>query len=359
MPDASRTLDRRLFLQGGLGFAGAAAALGAVPQGASPGAAPVLDAATGTTISLRGGLPTRPFGKTGYVLPVLGHGGSAMVGQWAQGYGVELGSIDDRVAMVRLGYERGIRYFDTARVYGESESIMGRALADVRDDVVIATKVADPRPEKTRESVETSLRELGTDYIDVIQIHSPVTERVGYDGAMRIHEQLVKLRDEKMVRFIGLTTHVVFETVHRLISTGSFDTVLLARGYLNKGMDMMHSNANREWAHRCVARAHELGMAIVIMKVMGLNLLGRGSVEVVADYDAARRQRLPAAAIRWVLQDQRVSMLNIGMSVPDDIERNVATLTGDRRFTEEDQALLAEFASKVYASPYVQSLRVV
>jgi predicted aldo/keto reductase-like oxidoreductase len=229
----------------------------------------------------------------------------------------------------------------------------------VREDVVIATKVADPRPEKTRESVETSLRELRTDYLDVIQIHSPVTERVGYDGAMRVYEQLAKLREEKLVHFIGLTTHVVFETVHRLIDSGSFDQVLLARGYLHKGMDMMHSNANREWSHRCVARAHELDMAIVVMKVMGLNLLGRGSVAVVADYDPERRRRLPAAAIRWVLQDERVSMLNIGVSVPEDIERNVATLRGDPRFTEDDQALLAEYASKVYASPYVQSLRVV
>jgi predicted aldo/keto reductase-like oxidoreductase len=236
---------------------------------------------------------------------------------------------------------------------------MGRALADVRDDVVIASKVADPRPEKTRESVETSLRELGTDYLDVIQIHSPVTERVGYDGAMRVYEQLARLRDEKLVHFIGLTTHVVFETVHRLIETGSFDTVLLARGYLNKGMDMMHSNANREWAHRCVARAHVQGMAIVIMKVMGLNLLGRGSVDVVADYDPDRRSRLPAAAIRWALQDERISMLNVGVSVPEDVERNVATLQADPRFTDEDQALLAEYASKVYTSPYVQSLRVV
>jgi aryl-alcohol dehydrogenase-like predicted oxidoreductase len=356
MSDPSRTLDRRGFLRGTLGLTGAVAALGGVPP---PGAAPTSGLTPAKRISLVGGLPTRRFGKTGYVLPVLGHGGSAMVDQWAQGYGVELGSIDDRVAMVRLGYQRGIRYFDTARVYGESESVMGRALADVRDDVVIATKVADPRPEKTRESVETSLRELGTDYIDVIQIHSPVTERVGYDGAMRVYEQLSKLREEKLVHFIGLTTHVVFETVHRLIDTGGFDQVLLARGYLHKGMDMMHSNANREWSHRCVARAHELDMAIVIMKVMGLNLLGRGSVAVVADYDAERRSRLPAAAIRWVLQDERVSMLNIGMSVPDDIERNAATLRSDLQFTEEDQTLLAEYASKVYVSEYVQSLRVV
>jgi predicted aldo/keto reductase-like oxidoreductase len=108
-----------------------------------------------------------------------------------------------------------------------------------------------------------------------------------------------------------------------------------------------------------VARAHELDMAIVIMKVMGLNLLGRGSVGVVADYDPDRRRRLPAAAIRWALQDQRISMLNIGVSVPEDIELNVATLRGDPAFTEEDEALLAEYASKVYASEYVQGLRVV
>ena len=52
-------------------------------------------------------------------------------------------------------------------------------------------------------------------------------------------------------------------------------------------------------------------------------------------------------------------MLNIGVSVPEDIELNVATLRGDPAFTEEDEALLAEYASKVYASEYVQGLRVV
>jgi aryl-alcohol dehydrogenase-like predicted oxidoreductase len=359
MPGEPPTVDRRLFLKGTLGIPGAVATLGAAAGSPAAAHQAASTSPPRRPISLRGDLPTRRFGKTGWVLPVLGHGGSAMVQQWAQGYGVTLGSIEERIEMVRRGYDRGIRYFDTARVYGESESIMGRALHDVRDDVVIATKVADPRPEKTRESVETSLRELGTSYIDVIQIHSPATERVGYDGAMRIYEQLAKLRDEKLVHFIGLTTHVVFETVHRLIDTGLFDQVLLARGYMHKGMDMMLSNANREWSHRCVARAHELDMAIVIMKVMGLNLLGRGSVAVVADYDPDRRARIPAAAIRWALQDPRISMLNIGVSVPDDIDANVATLLADTSLTEEDEALLADYATRAYASQYVQSLRVV
>lgn len=352
-------IGRRDFLKGGLSLTAGAMALGGTAISGKAGAAAAADVEPPKRISLVGGLPARPFGKTGYVLPVLGHGGSAMVDRWAEGYGVELASYAEREKMVRLGYERGIRYFDTARVYAESEAIMGKALADVRDDVVIASKVADPRPEKTRESVETSLRELSTDYVDVMQIHSPAIERVGYDGALRIHEELVKLREEGLIHFIGLTTHVVFETVHRLIDTGLFDQVLLARGYIHKGMDMMLSNANREWSHRCVARAHELGMAIVTMKVMGLNLLGHGSVNVVAEYDPERRKRLPAAAIRWALRDERISMLNIGVSLPEDIEANVATLTADLSFGPEDEELLADYATRAYASEYVKSLRVV
>ena len=192
-----------------------------------------------------------------------------------------------------------------------------------------------------------------------MQIHSPAIEMVGYDGGMRIYEQLEKLREEGMIHFIGLTTHVAFETVYQMLDSGNFDQVLLARGYIHKGMDMRLSNQNREWSHRCVARAHELDMAIVIMKVMGLNILGRGSKMVVADFDEERRRRLPAAAIRWAMQDERISMLNIGISLPADIDANVATLRENLSFTDEDEELLADYATKAYASEYMQSMRVV
>ena len=69
-----------------------------------------------------------------------------MVKLFAASYGIELLPLEDRVAMVRHAYDSGIRYFDTAHVYGESEQIMGRGLKGVRDNVYLATKchMTDP-----------------------------------------------------------------------------------------------------------------------------------------------------------------------------------------------------------------------
>lgn len=340
-------MDRRKFISTGLAAAGAAA-LGA---GKAHGAMPA-----DKKIPAPGGIPTRPFGKTGHVLPILGHGGAAFVDQWSPVFNVQLEPMDKRVEMVRQGYEKGIRYFDTARVYQESERVMGEALKDVRDDVYLATKVAAANPKYVRGSVEMSMRELQTDYLDCVQIHSPAIEAVGAKEAMKIYDELDKMRDEGMIRFIGLTTHVAFEDVYEMIDTGAFDQVLLARGYIRKGMTTMLSNRKIEWSNRCMARAHELGMAIVAMKVMGLNMLGRGSTLVVPEYDAEQRRKVPAAAIRWILQDERISMLNIGISVPEDIDENIATLSGDTTFTDEDSLLLADYAAKVYESEYVKGM---
>ncbi len=298
-------------------------------------------------------IPVKPFGKTGHKLPVLGMGGSAMIQQWKKEYGVGVLPLEERVAMVRHAYDRGVRYFDTARVYAESESIMGKGLQGIRKNVYLATKVADPRPEQTRASIERSLKELQTDYVDCAQIHSPAIERGGFEGAMKVHEQLLKLKDEGMVKFIGLTTHVVFETVYKMIATGGFDQVLLAYAYFNRGLDTMLSHRNLQHRDMCLAKAHDLGMGIVSMKVMGAGVFSHNSGNLVPGFDPEGLKRLPGAAIRWVLNDQRVSMLNIGISIPKDIDDNIAVLSGDLTLTNDDRRLLAEFAGKAYeAKPF-------
>lgn len=333
--------ERRTFLKSTL-LAASAAAL-APPAPAQP-AAP---------------LPTRKFGKTGLTLPVLGMGGSAFVTFWVKSYGVKLLSTDERVALVRKAFDRGIRYFDTARVYGESEMIFGRGLKGVREQAFLASKVAVFDPAQVRQSVEASLKNLDTSYLDLIQIHSPAIERVGFEGGMKLHAELVKLRDQKMVRYIGLTTHVAFETVHKMISTGSFDQVLLANGYFNRGMDTLLSHGNLEWRELCLGKAAELGMAVVAMKVMGLNVLGHNAKNLVPNYDPAALARLPGAAIRWVLQDERVSVLNIGVSLPEDIDRNIATLQSDLKFTNADRMLLADYCRRAYEAESVKQMKIV
>jgi aryl-alcohol dehydrogenase-like predicted oxidoreductase len=335
-------MDRRAFLKGSLAAAGAVGLpTGARAQEPAPR-----------------GIPARPFGKKGPELPVFGMGGSALVDQWAASYGVTLPSRDDRAAMVRHAFDRGVRYFDTARIYAESESIMGKGLKGVRDRAFLATKVVSAA-DGVRRSVEESLKQLDTSTLDLVQIHSPLIELGGFDVAMKTHAELVKLRDEKVIRYIGLTTHVAFQTVHRMISTGGFDQVLLACGYFNKGMDTLLSHRNLEFRRMCLAKAHELGMAIVAMKVMGANVFGHNAEKVVPEFEKAAREKLPGAAIRYVLQDERISMLNIGVSVPDDVDRNVATLSGDLRFTAEDQLLLADFARKAYDSETFKKMKTV
>lgn len=351
MADSSHNPQRREFLRAsalsavGTGLLGATAAVAAAPATKAIEVGP-------------SGIPLRAFGKTGHKLPVLGMGGSAFAKIFISAYGAPLLSMDERVAMVRHGYDAGIRYFDTARVYGESEQIVGKGLAGVRDNCYVATKCHVTDPAKTRETLEKSLSELGMDYVDCVQIHSPCIEAVGFEGAMKVHEQLVKLRDEKMLRYIGLTTHIAFETVLKMIGTGGFDQVLLAYGYVRKGMNTMLSNSNVEFRDLCLAAAHERGMAIVAMKVLGANMLSHNAKNMVKDYDPQRLEKMPPAAIRWVLADQRVSMLNIGVSIPSDIDKNLAVVRGDTRFTNQDRELLADFSARLYESEAVKAMKV-
>lgn len=350
MRDDLDGLKRRTFLKSGLLAAAGTTVLG---QRLALAAAP-----DEKTIDSPGDMPVRPFGRTGHKLPILGMGGSAFVRMFIRAYGVPLPTTEERVAMVRHAYDQGLRYFDTARVYGESESIFGEGLKGVRDQVYLATKVHTTNPDQVRPSIETSLAQLQTDYVDCAQIHSPAIERVGFEGAMKIHAELAKLRDEGMVRFIGLTTHVAFETVYQMLATGEFDQVLLAYGYFRKGMDTILSNTNIEHRELCLAKAHELGTAIVAMKVMGANILGHNAGNLVPDYDEAARARLPAAAIRWVVADERVSMLNIGVSKPSDIDENLATLRGPLELTHDDRRLLADFCQRAYESEMVREMNV-
>jgi predicted aldo/keto reductase-like oxidoreductase len=351
MADASHDSTRRDFLRtGALAIAGSGLLARETALAAAP-AEKVIDVGAA-------GIPERPFGKTGHKLPVLGMGGSAMVQIFIQAYGAPLLPMDERVAMVKHAYDNGIRYFDTARVYGESERIMGRGLKGVRENCYVATKCHIANPAKVRETVEKSLKELDMDYVDCVQVHSPAIEAVGFDGAMKLHAELVKLRDEKMLRFIGLTTHVAFETVLKMIETDGFDQVLLAYGYMRRGMDTILSNHNVELRNRCLAAAHDRGMAIVAMKVLGANMFSHNAPNMVKDYDADRLAKIPPAAIRWVLDDPRVSMLNIGVSMPSDIDKNLAVVRGDTRLTAEDRSLLADFSQRLYDAEAVKAMRV-
>jgi aryl-alcohol dehydrogenase-like predicted oxidoreductase len=345
----SKDLDRRDFVKASL----AAAAGATIGKGAFAAAAPAAK-----TITTGGAIPTRVLGKTGHTLPVLGHGGSAMVKMWGKDLGVEVQPFEERAAMVRHGYDTGIRYFDTARIYQDSENVMGAGLQGVRDNVYLCTKVTVGTPEEVRPSAEKSLEALRTSYIDCLQLHGPVYERAGYDGAMRIAEEIGRLRDEGLCRFVGLTGHGGFDVQRRLVSSGGFDQLMVAYGYFPRAYDSTISQPSLAVRDLSLAAAHERGMGVVAMKVLGASFLGHRVGDVAPELAAAERRSLIGAAIRWVLQDPRIAVLNIGMSVPEDIDHDVEVLTGDLTLTPEDRGLLARFTAQAFASPAVKEMKV-
>jgi predicted aldo/keto reductase-like oxidoreductase len=352
MSISENVVDRRDFLKTGLTVAATASLASATSASAAVPPA--------KSIAYSGPIPLRDFGKTGHRFPVLGHGGSAMMEREYKYYRLEhVPAMAERVKMVRDAFDKGVRYFDTARIYQESEQIIGEALGDVRDQCFIASKVLVMKPEEVRGSVETSLKSLKMDRIDCMQVHGPSIENLKYDGAMKLRDELEKLRQEGLFRFIGMTGHNAFDEMYKMIATGQFDQVLIEYGYFRKGYNTRHSETQVEWRENCLAKAHELKMGIVAMKVLGAWVFNHNAKNMVEGYDAAAVDRLPGAAIRWVLRDERVCVLNIGVSWPGDIDKNIAIVTGDTAFTQADRMLLADFSAKAYMHPSIQEMPVV
>jgi len=339
-----RNVDRRDFLKTGV-----AAAIGSVAVGIASGAA-----LKEKTIDLAETIPIRVLGKTGVKLPILGYGGAGLVKIWGSPL-----SLKDRVKLVRYAYDRGVRYFDTAGNYMESQPILGEALKDVRDNVFLASKVEVMQAGRTKQAFEKVLGELKTDYLDAILIHgTPGLEQMSVKEAMKVHGELVKLRDEGAVRFIGFSAHSYFDKALALIESGGFDLCMLSYGYIPRGYNQIWTARMTELRNACVAKAHELGMGIVAMKVVGGGVLGAWAGYVVPGFDAKRLDQLPAAAIRYVLQDKRIHLLTIGMRLNEEVDTNIKTLSEDATYTLDDRALLARFCAKALDSDPIKAMRV-
>ena len=336
--NTKRTIARREFLKAGAALPVLASTLTVVATPEQPA----------------GLNPIRTLGKTGLKLPMLGYGGAALPQVWLNPL-----SYEDRVALVRYAYDLGLRYFDTAPTYMESQAILGEALKDCRRDVCLVTKVDGTSPEAVRKMVESSLKALQTDHVDILLIHgTPGIEQMSVKEAMKIHTELLKLRDEKATRFVGLSAHGYFDKALALIATGGFEVCMLSYGYLPRGYDQIWTARMTTLRDACLAKAHELGMGIVAMKVIGAGMLGAWSGYLVPGFDKQRLTQLPGAAVRHVLQDTRVHILNIGMRLKEEIDANLKIFSGDLSYTPKDRALLAEFSARLYETDAIKKLRI-
>ena len=345
-PTAARwRLGRREFLAAGL--------MPIVAQGGGPGDGPA-EIHQATTQPAAGTIPVRPFGKTGRTLPILGYGGAALPRAWYNPL-----STEDRVKLVQYAFDRGIRYFDTAPNYMESQTILGTALEGRRREVFLVSKVESINPDDVRKSVESSLKVLRTDYLDLVLIHgTPGLDQMSVAQAMKVHTAMVKLGDEKVIRLVGLSAHGYFDKALALIASGGFDQCMLSYGYVPRGYDQVHSSRMLALRDACLAKAHELGMGIVAMKVVAAGMLGAWARYLMPEYDTQSLRWMPAAAIRYVLQDQRIHVLNIGMRLKEEIDANIKIVCGETTYTLEDRALLAAYSARLYDTAAIKKMRI-
>ncbi len=146
--------------------------------------------------------------------------------------------------LLRKAYDGGIRYFDTARAYSDSEEKMGRALSDVRGDLYIATKTMSTTVEGFWEQLETSLRLLKTDYIDVYQFHNPAFCPKPGDGS-GLYEAMLEAKKQGKIRFIGLTNHRL-HVAEEAAASGLYDVLQFPFCYLATERDVALVNLCRE-----------------------------------------------------------------------------------------------------------------
>lgn len=134
------------------------------------------------------------------------------------------------VHLLRRAYEGGIRFFDTARAYTDSEHKLGLAFAGMRDKLYIATKSGAKTGEAMRKDLETSLRELKTDYIDLYQFHNPdFCPRPGDESGL--YDAAVEARKAGKIRHIGITNHRL-SVAREAIDSGLYETLQFPFCYL-------------------------------------------------------------------------------------------------------------------------------
>jgi uncharacterized protein len=164
------------------------------------------------------------------------------------------------VQILRKAWAGGIRFFDTARGYTDSEYKLGLAFAGMRDQIIIATKSHAHSPAELQADLRTSLETLQTSYIDIYQFHNP---RVCYkpgDGS-GMYECMLEAREQGLIRHIGISNHRL-NIAREIIASGLYKTLQFPFSYLSSAEDIALVNECRQ-----------AGMGFIAMKALSGGLI--------------------------------------------------------------------------------------
>ena len=280
----------------------------------------------------------RTLGNTGLKVSELSLGG----GQFYSG-----STVEQVREVVEAAFSAGINYIDTAAGYGDSEKLLGQALANIDHPYIISTKLGgypepfDPRDAQAlHTSVKHSLQLLNRDYVDILMIHEPDrpgqfdwwTDWQNFTGP--VLEVMDELKADGIVRFTGLGGTTAYELAH-IINTGRFDVVLTAFNY---------SLLWREAELAVIPAAKAQNMGIIAGSPLQQGALAQGYDQQIAHgarwLSPPRRQQYKALysllddlgmsiielAMRFVISNPDISCVLTGARTTQELEENLAAV---------------------------------
>lgn len=273
-------------------------------------------------------LPTRPFGKTGVDVTILNAGTLRVAG------------FMDR--LLRMSFSQGVRFFDTAKVYGTEPGFKKwfAEMPDVRKQIFLATKEPVRQIGDALANVDRRLEALGTDSIDLLYYHGLGKGHAGWVKGKEMKQEIEAIKQTGKVRFVGFTTHDgagMAPLLEAAAQGGFIDAIMLSYApwmakdsALNKAMDA----------------CFEKQIGLVAMKLFA----GRGALRTVFQKAPMLKERglnPHQALLHAAWTDQRLANVCTAMANTDQVRQNIEAA---RKFEPLKEAEILELRDAVLAA---------
>src|SRR5436305_2225567 len=299
----SKSSSRRSFLTAA-GLGAPALAMASSPQN--------LKTAPANTLRAEPKLDYRVLGKTGLKVTTMGFGCM----------------ITSDPTVIERAADIGVNYFDTARGYqnGNCERMVGAALKARRKNLMISTKSGAQTKEAILKDLDTSLKELGTDYVDIWYLHGKSKPADITDELMAAQ---VEAKKSGKIRFAGVSTHGGHrELIPHVAKLNHFDVVLTTYNF-----------AMEPYMDELVSTLKNAKIGVVAMKVMaGGQRQTRSGGAKDRTREILQRQGASLAALKWVLRNRNVTTTIPSITDGDQLEENLKAMAAP--FAPEDEKIL-------------------
>lgn len=330
-------------------------------------------------------IETRFLGRSGLRVPILTMGTMTFGGA---GRHAAMGDVqvDAATTMVDTCLDRGVNLFDTADVYsqGLSEEILGQALGKRRDDALVATKLNGAMGEGPNDggqsrhhiirACEASLRRLGTDHIDLYQVHS-IDERAPFEESLRALDDLVR---QGKVRYVGCSNYSAWHLMKALSVSErqSLERYVSVQAY--------YSLVGRELEHEMLPLCLDQEVGVLVWSPLAAGFLAgkqrrgepipegsrRASLgdtgpmdreqgfDIVDTLEAIARERgasIAQTAINWLLRRPGITSVIVGARTVDQLEDNLGAATWE--LSAEEVERLDRVSARPLPYPYWHQLR--